>query len=75
MGSQGLYYYYDILARALAAAGVEKVGGHDWKAELAAKLISLQKPDGSWANDNNRFWESDPILCTSFAMLTLRLCQ
>ncbi len=75
MGNQGLYYYYDILARALAAAGVEKVGDHEWKKELAAKLISLQKADGSWANDNNRFWEADPILCTSFAMLTLRLCK
>ena len=75
MGAQGLYYYYDILARALAAAQVEKVGGHDWKRELAAKLLSLQKPDGSWANANNRFWEADPVLCTSFALLSLRLCK
>lgn len=75
MGSQGLYYFYDIMARALAAAGVEKVGGHDWKDELSKRIISLQKPDGSWANENNRFWESDPILCTSFAMLVLEACR
>ena len=75
MGNQGLYYFYDIMARALAAAGVEDVGGHQWKAELSAKLISLQKPDGSWSNDNNRFWESDPVLCTSFALLVLELCR
>lgn len=75
MGNQGLYYFYDIMARALSASGVEKVGGHDWKAELSAKLISLQKPDGSWYNDNNRFWEADPVLCTSFAMLVLQLCR
>jgi squalene-hopene/tetraprenyl-beta-curcumene cyclase len=74
MGSQGLYYYYDILARALAAAGVERVGGRDWRKALSDKLISLQKPDGSWSNANNRFWESDPVLCTSFAMLVLELC-
>ena len=75
MGSQGLYYFYDIMARALSAARVEEVGGHRWKRELSAKLISLQKPDGSWSNDNNRFWESDPVLCTSFAMIVLELCR
>lgn len=75
MGRQGLYYFYDILARALSAAAVESVGPHNWKAELSSKLISMQKPDGSWANDNNRFWEADPVLCTSFAMLALELCR
>ena len=75
MGNQGLYYFYDIMARALSAAGVEKVGDHDWKKELSAKVVSLQKPDGSWANDNNRFWEADPVLCTSFALLVLNLCR
>ncbi len=75
MGNQGLYYFYDVMARALSASGVENVGGHDWKAELSAKLISLQKPDGSWSNSNNRFWEADPVLCTSFALLVLDLCR
>ena len=75
MGNQGLYYFYDIMARALSAAGVEKVGDHEWKKELSKKVISLQKPDGSWANDNNRFWEADPVLCTSFALLVLNLCR
>ena len=75
MGNQGLFYFYDILARALSAAQVEEVGGHAWKKELAAKLMSLQKPDGSWFNDNNRFWEADPVLCTSFAVLCLQLCR
>ena len=80
MGSQGLYYYYDILARALSAAGVEILSPESerpvhWKRELAEKLLSLQKADGSWANDNNRFWEADPVLCTSFALITLHLCR
>ena len=75
MGSQGLYYFYDIMARALSAGGVEEVGGHGWKKELSEKIISLQRPDGSWSNDNNRFWESDKALCTSFAMLALGLCR
>ena len=75
MGSQGLYYFYDIMARALSAARVDDVGGHRWKKELSAKVASLQKPDGSWSNDNNRFWEADPVLCTSFAMIVLELCR
>ena len=75
MGNQGLYYFYDIMARALAAAGVDEVGGHRWRHELSARLLALQKPDGSWANDNNRFWEADPVLCTSFAMIVLELCR
>ena len=75
MGSQGLYYFYDIMARALSAAGIAKVGEHEWKKELSAKLISLQRADGSWANENNRFWESDPVLCTSFALIALELCR
>lgn len=80
MGSQGLYYYYDILARALDAAGVEELeqpGGKKvkWREELAAKLISLQREDGRWENDNNRFWENDPALATSFAVITLALCK
>lgn len=75
MGNQGLYYFYDIMARALSAANVDKVGEHFWKKELSERVISLQKPDGSWVNDNNRFWEADPVLCTSFAMLVLELCR
>ena len=80
MGNQGLYYYYDILARALAAAGVDELAAPDgrkiaWKDELAKKILSLQRADGSWANDNNRFWEADPVLCTSFALIVLQLCK
>ncbi len=75
MGNQGLYYFYDIMARALSASGAKEVGGHDWKKELSEKVMSLQKSNGSWVNDNNRFWEADPVLCTAFAMLTLELCR
>jgi len=78
MGSQGLYYYFDILTRALTAAGVEHLTTPegktiDWRREMSARLLALQKADGSWANDNNRFWEGDPVLCTSFAMICLEL--
>ena len=78
MGQQGLYYYYTIMARALSLLDIdvlpaveEGVAGVEWRDDLIAKIVSLQKEDGSWANSNNRFWENDPVLCTSYAMLTL----
>jgi len=29
----------------------------NWREDLALKLINLQKADGSWANDNGRWWK------------------
>jgi len=80
MGNQGLYYYYDILSRALSVAGINELPAADgrkiaWKRELSDKLVSLQSEDGSWCNDNNRFWEGDPVLATSFAILSLSMCR
>lgn len=75
-GNQGLYFYYEILARALDAAEVEVLpledgSTVDWKEELAKTLVALQEGDGSWVNESNRFWEADPVLSTSYALLTL----
>ena len=75
-GGQGLYFYYDILSRALNAAGVAEIAAVDgrkiaWKDELIKKLASLQKEDGSWVNDNNRWWEADPVLATSYSLIAL----
>jgi squalene-hopene/tetraprenyl-beta-curcumene cyclase len=43
----------------------------DWRHELRAKILSLQKPDGSWANDTPRWMETDPVLVTSYCLLAL----
>lgn len=77
-GNQGLYFYYDILARALDAAAIETIecadgSSIDWKEALAEALIRRQQADGSWVNENNRFWEADPALSTSYALLALTL--
>jgi squalene-hopene/tetraprenyl-beta-curcumene cyclase len=66
------------MAKALNARGVEtlelKDGRKvDWRRDVAMKLINLQQRDGSWANDNNRWWEKDPALVTSYAVLTLEM--
>jgi squalene-hopene/tetraprenyl-beta-curcumene cyclase len=78
-GQQGLYFYYNIMARALNAASVDKLpkssGEIAWREEMIKKVLSLQKPDGSWANENNRWWENDPVLATSYALLALEFAS
>jgi squalene-hopene/tetraprenyl-beta-curcumene cyclase len=77
-GFQGLYYYYLSVSQALTAAKVDKiitVGGveHDWRAELADKLMSLQQEDGHWINnDAPRWYEGNPALCTAYALGAMR---
>lgn len=80
MGSQGLYFFYAVLSRALSAFGQDLVPRPEakpvnWRVAVAEKIISLQKVDpktgGYWINDNNRFWENDPVLVTSYALLAL----
>ena len=73
-GTKGLYYFYDVLGRALRATQLDEIKRPDgtkidWRAELKAKLKSLQKEDGHWVNDNGRYWENDPVLTTAFAVL------
>ena len=44
---------------------------HDWPVELSARLIGLQKPDGTWVNADGTYWESNPVMATSRAVLAL----
>lgn len=76
MGKQGLYYYYELMAKALAAYDtkeLELADGRkvDWPQELATKLLSLQTNDGCWQNDNGRWWEKDPVLTTAYSIIAL----
>ena len=64
------------MAKALAAAGVDMLPladgtEADWRRDIATLLVSNQKPDGSWINENSRWWENDSILVTSYVVLTL----
>lgn len=71
--NMGLYYYYMMLARALEAWGenpfkTRKHGDVDWPRALGEKLVSLQREDGTWANENPRWWEGNPMLCTPYVL-------
>jgi squalene-hopene/tetraprenyl-beta-curcumene cyclase len=73
---EGLFYFYHVFGRALAAwdepvitdqAGRE----HPWRHELVEHLARLQKSDGSWVNEADRWMEGLPALTTAYAMLAL----
>ena len=50
------------------AAGTE----HAWRTELTGRLVSLQRQDGSWLNENApRWYEGNPVLATAYALITL----
>ena len=78
MGPQGLFYYFHTMTKALTSYGVgelELLNGQkiNWRKELAMKLINLQQRDGSWSNENGRWWEKDPALVTAYAVLMLEM--
>lgn len=78
MGQQGYYYYVHTMAKALAASGVKQLelkdgSKIDWRTDLAKKMIDLQNSEGFWVNENGRFWEKDPVLVTSYSILTLEI--
>ena len=76
MGKAGVYYYYELMAKALAAYGAGELdlpSGKkvDWREDLATKLMSLQTKEGYWQNDNGRWWEKDPVLATAYSLIAL----
>ncbi|MEW6360354.1 MAG: prenyltransferase/squalene oxidase repeat-containing protein [Planctomycetota bacterium] len=78
MGDQGLYYAYHTFAKAMHVFGQEvlvdaKGATHAWRKDLTARLLSLQKGDGFWVNENGRWMESNPVLVTAYACIALEL--
>jgi len=65
-----------VLTKGLKAAGDERLTRPDgrevsWREEVVRRLVGLQKPDGRWVNDNNRWWEADPNLVTAYTLQAL----
>ena len=80
MGQQGYFYYLHLMTKALTAVGEDRLrlaSGEEvaWRDQVAARIIALQKADGSWLNPTTRWWESDAVLVTSYAMLTLEMLE
>ena len=78
MDSQGLFYYFHTMSKALAITGTKHLvtpEGNEinWKQDLALRVMSLQQPDGSWVNEeSNRWMEDDTAMVTAYGMLTLQ---
>lgn len=77
LGGQGLYYYYHVMSKSLIAANKPTLNSKDglkidWRSDLATAVINGQREDGSWINTKaSRWMENDPILVTSYAVMTL----
>ena len=76
MGAEGLYYYYQTMSKALSAAGIDKLEladgkEADWRTDLAGAILKRQREDGSWANANGRWMESNPVLVTAYCVMSL----
>ncbi len=73
----GLFYFYNALAKVMYAYGdKEFVDGrgqrHNWRNELAERLVLLQNPDGSWTNKESAlWWEDKPELATAWSVIAL----
>lgn len=79
LGQQGLFYYYHLMAKALAASGTKTLetegAPHDWARELGIELINRQQSGGFWVNDTGRWMEKNEVLVTSYCLLTLELLR
>jgi len=78
MGSKGLYYYFNVMGKALDLCGIDVLSSETgsrsipWKQELIDKLVATQLDDGSWVNQDGSYWENDPVLVTAYSILTLQ---
>lgn len=79
VGTQGYFYYVIGFAKAFTAAGIKELETADgrkvnWAKDLATHLLSLQKADGSFVNEDKRWMEDEPTLSTAYALDALNLC-
>ncbi|MCY2953125.1 MAG: DUF4159 domain-containing protein [Planctomycetota bacterium] len=77
-GMQCLGYNLYGLERVGLASGFKYFGTHDWYRELAAKVLALQRPDGSWCRDlafnegpDDPSVQADALIDTAYVVLFL----
>jgi squalene-hopene/tetraprenyl-beta-curcumene cyclase len=81
-GKEGLYYYYNVLSKGLAAYGQDlfirpEAGPLNWRQELLEALVQRQRIAdtsglGYWVNDVGRYWENDPVLVTAYSLIAMQ---
>ncbi len=72
----GYYYYLMTFCRAMDANKEEIItvkGGrkHNWANDVIDQFARLQKADGSFANDMDRYMEGDPVMVTGMALTSI----
>lgn len=80
MGKAGLFYYYHTFGSAFNASGIQQFtdgqgNTRNWKHDLIKALAEQQNENGSWTNSNQQWFENDPNLATSFALISLAYCK
>ncbi len=85
MEKEGLYYLLNVMSKGLAAYGqdvLRPAAGEpfNWRVHMIETLVGLQKTDaktgqGFWINEVGRYWESDPVLVTSYALISLQVAM
>ncbi len=81
-GTDGLYYYFLMMSRALDAWGSPTIEVHcnegrvvetrDWQNDLVDRLAGLQTEDGSFRSVDDRWMEDNAVLITAYALLALQ---
>ncbi|HZR24634.1 MAG TPA: prenyltransferase/squalene oxidase repeat-containing protein [Vicinamibacterales bacterium] len=76
LGQKTVYYYYMVFAKALQAVGENTITDakgvqHNWREDLAKKLISLQHPEGYWVNPVPDEMQDNKVLVTTFTMMAI----
>ncbi len=76
---EGLYYYYQVLAKALRAYGQDRIPSfkdpevkHNWRHDLIDAIGQRIREDGSWLNEESRWDEGYPVLVTSYCVMALQ---
>ena len=75
VGAQGHFYYIQTMAKALDAYNEDVLSTKDgkkmWRKDVVSTLLSMQKSDGHWINENGRWMESVPEMVTAFGLTSM----
>ena len=42
-----------------------------WSEDLVKRVLSIQRDDGSWVNEDKKYWEGNPVLATARSVITI----